>query len=39
MKEIRQAVVNIAERVTVAELCERAHKLQLEPLSPIDFSI
>ena len=39
MKEIRQAVVNIAERVTIAELCERAHKLQQEPLSAIDFSI
>jgi Rrf2 family transcriptional regulator, cysteine metabolism repressor len=39
MKEIRQAVVNIAERVTIAELCDRAQKLQHEPLSPIDFSI
>lgn len=39
MKEIRQAVVAIAERVTVAELCERARKLQQEPLSAIDFSI
>ena len=39
MKEIRQAVVNVAERVTVAELCERARKLQEEPLSAIDFSI
>jgi len=39
MKEIRQAVVNIAERVTIAELCERSRKLQQEPLSPIDFSI
>jgi len=39
MKEIRQAVVEIAERVTVAELCARAQKLQEEPLSAIDFSI
>src|SRR5436190_19596055 len=39
MKEIRHAVVNIAERVTIAEMCERAHKLQQEPLSPIDFNI
>ena len=39
MKEIRQAVVNIAERVTIAELCERAQKLQQEPLRAIDFSI
>ena len=39
MKEIRQAVVDIAERVTLAELCVRAQKLQEEPLSLIDFSI
>jgi Rrf2 family transcriptional regulator, cysteine metabolism repressor len=39
MKEIRQAVVNIAEGVTIAELCERSQKLQQEPMSPIDFSI
>jgi Rrf2 family cysteine metabolism transcriptional repressor len=39
MKEIRQAVATIAERVTIAELCERAQKLQEEPLREIDFSI
>src|SRR5579859_1134193 len=39
MKEIRQAVVNIAERVTIADLCERSQKLKQEALSPIDFSI
>ena len=39
MKEVREAVVNIMERVTVAELCERARKLQVEPLRPFDFSI
>lgn len=39
MKEIRQAVVNVAERVTIAELCERSRKLQQEPLSQIDFVI
>src|SRR5436190_12299242 len=39
MKEIRHAVVNIDDRVTIAEMCERAHKLQQEPLSPIDFNI
>ena len=39
MKEIRQAVVAIAERVTVAELCERWRKLQDEPLNPLDFVI
>jgi Rrf2 family protein len=39
MKVIREAVVQIAERVTVAELCERSRKLQHEPLSPLDFVI
>lgn len=39
MKEIREAVVKVAERVTIAELCERWHKLQDLPLSPLDFVI
>jgi Rrf2 family transcriptional regulator, cysteine metabolism repressor len=39
MKEIRDAVVQIAERITVAELCERSRRLQQEPLSPMDFVI
>ena len=39
MKEVREAVVRIAERVTVAELCERWHKLQQHPLAPLDFVI
>jgi Rrf2 family transcriptional regulator, cysteine metabolism repressor len=39
MKEIRQAVVQIAERVTVADLCERSRKLQHEPLYEVDFVI
>ncbi|HWX22112.1 MAG TPA: Rrf2 family transcriptional regulator [Candidatus Binatia bacterium] len=39
MKEIREAVVKIAERVTVAELCERWRSLQHEPFSPLDFVI
>jgi Rrf2 family protein len=39
MKEIRQAIVNIAERVTIAELCERSRKLRQDPLNSIDFSI
>src|SRR5437899_5862372 len=39
MKEIREAVVKSAERVTVAELCERWTKLQQEPVSPLDFVI
>jgi Rrf2 family protein len=39
MAEVREAVVKIAERVTIAELCGRWRKLQQTPLSPLDFSI
>src|SRR3974390_2656988 len=39
MKEIREAIVTIAERVTVAEMCDRWRKLQQEPLSSLDFMI
>ncbi len=39
MAEVREAVVKIAERVTIAELCERWRKLQQAPLNPPDFSI
>lgn len=39
MAEVRAAVVNIMERVTVADLCERSRKLKLEPMSPFDFII
>ena len=39
MKEVRDAVVRIMERVTVAELCDRARRLHQEPLNPFDFSI
>ena len=39
MKEVREAVVKIMERVTVAELCKRWKGLQLEPLNPFDFII
>jgi Rrf2 family protein len=39
MKEIREAVVRIADRVTVAELCERWRKLQEAPMSALDFVI
>jgi Rrf2 family protein len=39
MKEVREAVVKIMERVTVAELCERWGKLQQEPASAFDFNI
>ena len=39
MKEVRDAVVKVAERVTIAELCQRWHKLQEQPLSALDFVI
>ena len=39
MKEARDAVVQIVEKVTVAELCERAKRLQHEPVSALDFII
>jgi Rrf2 family protein len=39
MKEIREAVVKIAEGVTIADLCERSRNLEKEPLQGLDFSI
>ncbi|MGO8928537.1 MAG: RrF2 family transcriptional regulator [Limisphaerales bacterium] len=39
MKEVRDAIVRVAERITIAELCERARELQQNPLNPIDFEI
>src|SRR5215813_12203691 len=39
MKEVREAIVKVAERVTVAELCERARRLQHEPVTSFDFVI
>src|SRR5215475_1635397 len=39
MKEIREAVVQIAEHVTVADLCERARKLKRDPMDVLDFVI
>jgi Rrf2 family protein len=39
MKEVREAVVNIMERVTIADLCEKARRLE-QPGSPVlDFVI
>jgi Rrf2 family protein len=39
MKEVREAVVRIVEKVTVADLCERWGKLQREPASAFDYII
>lgn len=39
MKEVRDAVVKIVERVTVADLCDRSRRLLQEPVTPFDFTI
>lgn len=39
MKEVREAVVKIMEKVSVADLCERARKLKIEPASALDYII
>ncbi len=39
MKEIRDSVVKIAERVTIAELCATARELEQKPAAVLDFEI
>jgi Rrf2 family protein len=39
MKEVRDAIVKILEGVTIAELCQRARRLEATPPSPLDFVI
>jgi Rrf2 family protein len=39
MKEVREAVVKIVEKVTVGELCERWQTLQHRPIPALDFII
>ena len=39
MKEVRDAIVKILERVTLAQLCERVRKLQGEHANPLDYII
>jgi Rrf2 family transcriptional regulator, cysteine metabolism repressor len=39
MKEVREAVVNIMERVTLADLCERARRLEEKPATGADYEI
>jgi len=39
MKEVRDAVVNIIEKLTVADLCGRARKLQDLQAGALDFMI
>jgi Rrf2 family protein len=39
MKEVREAVVNIMERVTLADLCERSRRLEEKPAAGPDYEI
>lgn len=39
MKEVRDAIVAILEKTTVAELCERAQRLRAEPAQNQDYVI
>ena len=39
MKEVRDAIVQILERVTVAQLCDRVQKLQGIQSNPLDYVI
>ena len=39
MKEVRDTVVKVAERITIADLCERSRKLQQPADQPVDFII
>jgi Rrf2 family transcriptional regulator, cysteine metabolism repressor len=39
MKEVREAVVNIMERVTLADLCERSRLLDGKPSGAADYVI
>jgi Rrf2 family protein len=39
MKEVRDAIVLILERFTLANLCERVRRLEAEPANPLDYVI
>jgi len=39
MKEVREKIVEVIEKVTIAELCERVKKLSAEPVSALDYVI
>jgi len=39
MKEIHETVVQIAERATIADLCERSKNLTREAVHPLDYAI
>jgi Rrf2 family protein len=39
MKDVREAIVQIVENLTVADLCDRARNLQKEPVGASDYMI
>lgn len=39
MKDVREAIVGILEKVSVEELCERARRLRIEPLEALNYVI
>ena len=39
MKEVREAILQVVDRVTVGEMCDRWRKLQHEPVGSSDFVI
>jgi Rrf2 family protein len=39
MKEVREAIVKVVERVSIADLCDRSRKLQQSSVLPLDFVI
>lgn len=39
MKEVREKIMQVMEKITVAELCDRAKKLSREPASALDYMI
>jgi Rrf2 family protein len=39
MKEVREAIVKLMEQTTLADLAERARKLEQEPMTALDFNI
>jgi Rrf2 family transcriptional regulator, cysteine metabolism repressor len=39
MKEVREAILQVVDRVTIAELCDRWRKLQQEPVNASDYVI
>ena len=39
MKDVREAIVNVAERITISDLCERSRRLQQEEPKALDFVI